>query len=92
MKKSRFSESQIVSILNQQEQGMKVTDICRQHEIAPATFYNWKAKYGGMEVSDLKRMKELERENSQLKRMYSELSLVHHALKDAVEKKLGGSV
>lgn len=88
MKKSRFTESQIVSILNQQHTGQKVSDICREHGISDATFYNWKAKYGGMGVSELTRMKELEAENARLKRMYADLSLVHHALKDAVEKKL----
>jgi len=88
MKKSRFSESQIISILNKQEQELKVRDICREHGISDATFYNWKAKYGGLSVSELARIKELEAENARLKRMYADLSLVHHALKDAVEKKL----
>src|SRR5690625_6442274 len=78
MKKSRFSESQIISILNKQEQGLKVRDICREHEISDATFYNWKAKYGGLSVSELARIKELEAENARLKRMYADLSLVHH--------------
>jgi len=88
MKQNRFTESQIVSILKQQEAGAKVMDICRDHGISDATFYNWKAKYGGMAPSQLKRLKELEEENARLKRMYADLSLVHHALKDAVEKKL----
>ncbi len=88
MKKSRFSESQIISILNKQEQGLTVRDICREHGISDATFYNWKAKYGGLSVSELARIKELEAENARLKRMYADLSLVHYALKDAVEKKL----
>ena len=88
MKKSRFNESQIITILNQQEQGLKVSQICREHGISEATFYNWKAKYGGMNVSELTRLKELESENARLKRMYADLSLVHQALKDAVEKKL----
>lgn len=88
MKKSRFTESQIVSILTQQHTGQTVKEICREHSISDATFYNWKAKYGGMGVSELTRMKELEAENARLKRMYADLSLVHHALKDAVEKKL----
>jgi putative transposase len=88
MKKSRFTESQIVSILNQQHTGQTVKETCREHGISDATFYNWKAKYGGMGVSELTRMKELEAENARLKRMYADLSLVHHALKDAVEKKL----
>ncbi len=88
MKQNRFTESQIVSILKQQEAGSKVMDICREHGISDATFYNWKAKYGGMAPSQLKRLRELEEENARLKRMYADLSLVHHALKDAVEKKL----
>ena len=88
MKKSRFTESQIVAMLKQHEAGMTVSDLCREHGITNATFYNWKAKYGGMDACQLKRLRELEEENSKLKRMYAELSLVHHALKDAVEKKL----
>ena len=88
MKKTRFTESQILSILKRQEQGLSVNDICREHGISAATFYNWKAKYGGMSASQLKKLKELEEENSRLKKMYADLSLVHHALKDAVEKKL----
>lgn len=88
MKKTRFTEAQIVKAIKQHESGSKVSDICRDLGISEATFYNWRAKYGGMEVSDVKRMKVLEEENSRLKKMYAELSLVHHALKDAVEKKL----
>lgn len=88
MKKTRFTEHQIITILKQQETGMKVADICREHGISDATFFNWKAKYSGMDASQLKRLKELEEENIRLKKMYAELSLVHHALKDAVEKKL----
>ena len=88
MKKTKFTEHQIISILKQQETGMRVADICREHAISDATFFNWKAKYSGMDASQLKRLKELEEENSRLKKMYAELSLVHHAFKDAVEKKL----
>lgn len=88
MKKTRFTEAQIVKAIKQHESGSKVSDICRDLGISEPTFYNWKTKYGGMEVSDVKRMKVLEEENSRLKKMYAELSLVHHALKDAVEKKL----
>lgn len=88
MKKTRFTESQIISILKQQETGSKVSDICREHSISEPTFYSWKSKYGGMDASQLKRLKELEEENTRLKRMYADLSLIHHAFKDAVEKKL----
>ena len=88
MKKTRFTESQILSILKQQEQGLSVSDLCREHGISAATFYNWKAKYGGMNASQLKKLKEMEEENSRLKKMYADLSLVHQALRDAVEKKL----
>jgi len=88
MRKTTFTEHQIISILKQQETGIKVADLCREHGISDATFYNWKAKYGGMDASQLKRLKELEEENSRLKRMYADLSLIHHAFKDAVEKKL----
>ena len=88
MKKSRFSETKIVSVLARNESGEKVKDLCRELEISEATFYTWKSRYGGLNVSELKRIKELEQENSRLKKMYAELSLVHFALKDAVEKKL----
>jgi putative transposase len=88
MKKTRFTETQIISILKQQETGSKVSDICREHGISEPTFYSWKSKYGGMDASQLKRLKELEEENSRLKKMYADLSLLHHAFKDAVEKKL----
>jgi putative transposase len=88
MKKTRFTETQIVAILKEQETGIKVSDLCRQHGISDATFYNWKAKYGGMDASELKRVKQLEEDNARLKKMYAELSMVHEALKDAVAKKL----
>ena len=88
MKKSKFTESQIVGILRQQESGRTVADICREYGISQATFFNWKSKYGGMDVSSLKRLKELEEENMKLKKMYAESSLQNEALKDLIEKKL----
>ena len=88
MKKARFTENQIISILSQQEKGIPVSDICREHGISNATFFNWKGKYGGMSPSQLRKLKELEIENARLKMMYADLSLVHEAFKDAIEKKL----
>lgn len=88
MKKTRFSETQIVAILKSADAGLKVKDLCREHGISEATYYNWKSKYGGMEASDVKRMKELEAENAKLKRMYADLALENRAMKDLIEKKL----
>jgi putative transposase len=85
--KKRFTESQIVAAIKKQEAGIAVKDICREIGISDATFYNWKAKYGGMEASDVKRMKELEAENAQLKSMYAEASMENRALKSLIEKK-----
>lgn len=88
MKTSRFSETQIVVILKQADAGIKVKDLCREHGISEATYYNWKAKYGGLEASDLKRLKEVEGECTKLKRMYADLALENRALKDVLAKKL----
>ena len=88
MKKTRFTEAQIVKAIQEHENGRDAKDICRELSITTAAFYKWRQRYGGMEVNELKKMKDLEQENSRLKRMYAELSLVHHALKDAIEKKL----
>ena len=88
MKKSKFSETQIVKILKLQETGLNLGEICKQHGISQGTFYNWKSKYGGMEASMIKRLKEVEAENRKLKQMYANLSLENHALKDVIEKKL----
>jgi putative transposase len=88
MKKSRFSESQIVTILKEAEAGVSLEELSRQHGFSKTTFYKWKAKYSGMDVSTLKRLRELEEENRRLKQMYAELSLDHKVLKDIVEKKL----
>jgi putative transposase len=90
MKKKKFTEAQIVSILHQQEIGKSVKDISREHGISDATFYNWKAKYGGMQVSDVKRMKDLEDENGRLKRIVANLTLENDAIKTVLEKKYGG--
>jgi len=88
MKSSRFTETQIIAILKESDAGVLVKDICRQHGISDATYYNWKSKYGGMTASDLKRMKQMETELGKLKRMYADLALENHALKDLIEKKL----
>jgi len=88
MKKTRFTENQIIAILKEGEVGVQVKEICRNHGISDATYYNWKSKYGGMSASDLKRMKEIEQELFQLKRMYADVALENRALKDLLEKKL----
>jgi putative transposase len=87
MRKSRFTESQIVQILKSVEAGRTVKDVCREHGISDATYYNWKAKYGGMEASDIRRLKDLEEENRRLKQMFADLSLENRALKDVIEEK-----
>ncbi len=88
MKKSRYSESQIIKLLKQYEGGQSVNEICKEYGISTATFYNWKSKYGGMDVAQLKRLKELEDENARLKKMYADVSLEKDALKSLIEKKL----
>lgn len=87
MKMTRFTETQIIKILQAYESGIETKDICREHGISRATFYNWKKRYGGMDASQLKRLKELEDENKRLKRMYADLSLDHQLLKEVLEKK-----
>lgn len=87
MKANRFSEAQIVAIIQQQQTGATVAQIIREHGISEATFYNWKQKYGGMQVSEVKRLKDLEDENRRLKKMYAELSLEHEVVKEALRKK-----
>lgn len=88
MKKSKFTETQIISILNEAEAGVPVKEVCRKHGISSACYYQWKSKYGGLSASELKRIKELEAENAKLKRLYADLALENHALKDVIEKKL----
>ena len=88
MRKSRFSEHQIVRILKEVEGGRRVKEVCREHGVSEATYYQWKSKYGGMEAADIRRLKELEEENRRLKQMYADLSLENRALKDVIAKKL----
>lgn len=83
----RFTEEQIIGILKSHERGMKLADILRQHGIAEQTFYRWKSKYGGMDVSDAKKLKQLEEENRRLKQLVGELTLDNQALKWVIEKK-----
>lgn len=87
MKRSRFSEEQIIAILREQEAGMATADVCRKHGISSATFYAWKAKFGGLEVSEAKRLKSLEAENAKLKRLLADAMLDNTALKDLLGKK-----
>ena len=85
--KKRFTEEQIIRVLKEHESGVKVDDICRHHGIGNSTFYKWKSKYGGMEVSEAKRLRELEAENSKLKRLLADSMLDNVALKEIVSKK-----
>lgn len=88
MRKSKFSENQIISLLKEVEKGRAVKDVCREHSVSEATYYQWKSKYGGMEPSDVRRLRDLESENRRLKQMYADLSLENRALKDVIAKKL----
>lgn len=87
MKPRRFTEEQIIGILKQAQAGMKIVDLCRTHGISDATFYNWRSKYGGMEVSEAKRLRVLEDENKKLKQMLADTMLENRAIKDVLSKK-----
>ena len=88
MRKARFTEHQIIAVIKSVEGGRTVKDVCRATGISEATYYNWKSRYGGMEASDIKKIKDLEDENRRLKQMFADLSLENRALKDVIEKKL----
>ena len=88
MRKSRFTELQTLAILGEGEAGLPVAEVCRKHGISTATYYQWKSKYAGMSVHELKRVKEVEAENARLKRMYAELALENAAIKDVLSRKL----
>jgi putative transposase len=90
MKKVRFTETQIISILKQQEAGISIKDLSREHGVREATVYNWKAKYGGMEANEVKRLKDLEEENNRLKWIMANLMLENVAIRNVLEKKYGG--
>ena len=90
MKRSRFTETQIVAILKEGDAGASVKEICRRHGISDATWYNWKSRFGGMSASELKRLREVEEENAKLKRMYTDLALENTALKDLIDRKRCG--
>ena len=87
MKRSKFSPQRIVRILKEFDDGKPLDELCREHGISKATVYNWRKKYGGLEASEMKRLKDLEKENSRLKRMYAELALDHQLAKEIIEKK-----
>ena len=87
MKKSRYTETQIIAMLKEHESGKRVVYICRENGISQATFFNWKGKYCGLEINELKRLRELEEENTRLKKMYSDVSMDHQILKEVLSKK-----
>ncbi len=88
MRNAKYNETQIVSILKEAEAGQAVKEVCRKYGVSSATYYKWKARYGGLGASEIKRMKELEAENAKLKRMYADKAMEADALKDLIEKKL----
>jgi putative transposase len=87
MRQSRFTEEQIIAILAEQERGLKTAEVCRKHGISPATFYKWKAKYGGLDVSDARKLKSLETENARLKRLLADAMVDNSVLKDLLGKR-----
>jgi putative transposase len=87
MKKSRFTDSQILAILKQAEDGVPIPELCREHGMSSASFYKWRGKYGGMDAALMTRMKELEKENARLKRMYADVQLRHDVLQEVLAKK-----
>ena len=87
MKRSKFSDNQILSILKQAEAGVPISELCREHGMSTATFYNWRSKYGGMDASMMSRLKELEEENRRLKKMYAEERLKAEVIEEAMKKK-----
>ena len=92
MKKLKLSESQVVTMLTEAEQGLPIVDLCRKYNIGNSTFYKLKSKYAGMSLSELQKLKELERENLRLKQMYADISLEHRILKEVMEKKYPGLI
>ncbi len=92
MKKSKLTETQIISMLNEGKAGIPVADLCRKYNIANSTYYKFKSKYDGMSVAELKKLRELEKENNRLKQMYADISLEHKILKEVLEKKFPGLI
>jgi len=90
MKKSKLSEAKMFALLKEGEAGVSIDDICRRYKVSRSTYYKLRSKYGGMDISDLKKLRQLEEENRRLKHMYADLSLEHKVLKDVIEKKLQG--
>lgn len=88
MRKSKFTETQIIAVLKEADSGVSLNELCRKHNISPATYYKWKSKYGGLDLNELKRMRELEIENNKLKNMYADMALENKALKDLITRKL----
>ena len=88
MRKSKFTETQIIAVLKEADGGVPLNELCRKHNISSATYYKWKSKYGGLDLNELKRMRELEVENNKLKNMYADMALENKALKDLITRKL----